>query len=82
MKDASCDLPLSVMLERQEMTNTIIDEIVKKYPQFEVIPILSIICDEVSCKSQLNSTPLYMDNNHLNYEGARVLAEYWLGINQ
>nr|AAL77346.1 putative O-acetyltransferase WavN [Vibrio cholerae] len=82
MKDASCDLPLSVMLERQEMTNTIIDEIAKKYPQVEVIPILSIICDEVSCKSQLNSTPLYMDNDHLNYEGARVLAEYWLGINQ
>ncbi|HFG1578263.1 TPA: acyltransferase family protein [Vibrio cholerae] len=82
MQDASCDLPLSVMLERQEMTNTIIDEIAKKYPKVEVIPILSIICDEVSCKSQLNSTPLYMDNNHLNYEGARVLAEYWLGINQ
>ncbi|WP_277207865.1 acyltransferase family protein [Vibrio misgurnus] len=55
MKDASCDLPLSAILERQKMTNTIIDEIAKKYPQVEVIPILSIICDEVSCKSQLNN---------------------------
>ncbi|MGL5665153.1 MAG: acyltransferase family protein [Shewanella sp.] len=82
MKGISCDLPLNVMLERQEAANTIIYEIAKKYPQVKVIPVVSLLCDETSCKSQLNNTPLYFDNNHLNYEGGRVLALHWLEINK
>ncbi|WP_047708922.1 acyltransferase family protein [Plesiomonas sp. ZOR0011] len=82
MKGISCDLPLNVMLERQEAANTIIYDIAKKYPQVKVIPVVSLLCDETSCKSQLNNTPLYFDNNHLNYEGGRVLALHWLEINK
>ncbi|WP_039046080.1 acyltransferase family protein [Plesiomonas shigelloides] len=82
MKGISCDLPLNVMLERQEAANTIIYDIAKKYPQVKVIPVVSLLCDETSCKSQLNNTPLYFDNNHLNYEGGRELALHWLEINK
>lgn len=78
MRDSSCDLPLSAMFERQTAANTIIHDIAKKYPQVKIIPIISLLCDESSCKSQLDNTPLYFDNNHLNYEGGRILAERWL----
>ncbi|WP_391088844.1 SGNH hydrolase domain-containing protein [Vibrio sp. NH-UV-68] len=78
MKDESCDLPLNEMEKRQSISNRIIDDIAKKYPQVQVIPIVSMLCDDLGCKSQLGSTPLYLDNNHLNYEGARELAKLWL----
>ncbi|MGL5335693.1 MAG: acyltransferase family protein, partial [Enterovibrio sp.] len=78
MKDIACDLPLSAMQERQAIANALIHEIAKKYPQVQIIPVLSLLCDDFSCKSQLNNTPLYTDNNHLSYEGAKVLAEHWL----
>lgn len=78
MKDVSCGLPLHAMLDRQATANAIINEIANKYPQVEIIPIISLVCDGIRCESKLNNTPLYGDNNHLNYEGARALAERWL----
>lgn len=78
MKDQSCDLSLSVMFDRHSYANNLIHAVAKNYPQVRVIPIVALVCDEQSCKSQLDNTPLYNDNDHLNYQGAKVLAERWL----
>ncbi|HGF7191160.1 TPA: acyltransferase family protein [Vibrio cholerae] len=78
MGNISCDMPLMAVQERQASSNEILYDIAKKYPQVEVISLTSIICDDQMCKSQLNNKPLYFDNDHLNYEGAKVLAELWL----
>ncbi|MFM2588563.1 acyltransferase family protein [Vibrio sp. TBV020] len=78
MKDESCDLPIEEMVHRQSVANSIIDEVASKYPQVQVIPIVAFMCDDEKCISQLNGIPLYLDNNHLNYEGAKELAELWL----
>ncbi|MGF1754908.1 acyltransferase, partial [Vibrio makurazakiensis] len=78
---SSCDLPIGDMESRQEYSNQVVRDIASKYPEVLLIPTVSLMCDGEECKSNDNGVPFYHDNNHLNSQGARILARKWLETN-
>lgn len=74
----NCDLKVKDMELRQKYSNQVIKDIVKKYPEVILIPVVDILCEKEICKSQLGTVPIYSDNNHLSSQGARALARKWL----
>lgn len=74
----SCDNQQADVNTRFAYANKVIDSLAGKYPKLVVIDPMDILCDGEVCISKLGDTPLYKDNNHLNAQGARELAGYYL----
>lgn len=65
---------------RHKFEDAVIDQLAEKYPSVVVIDPKKILCPDGfmgECLTELNGIPLYMDNNHLNYYGAKELARAW-----
>lgn len=44
------------------------------HSKFTVISVSDLFCENLWCKSYMNATALYRDNNHLNLQGSRLLG--------
>ncbi|OAN14314.1 hypothetical protein A3K86_12105 [Photobacterium jeanii] len=73
-----CESPIEEFEIRQNYYQTYLSELEEKYPQLVVIRMKDTLCDSRACKSMLNGTPLYYDNNHLNYYGGKAVMEAYL----
>ena len=53
-------------------------KLTKRYPELKLVDISRVMCDNRSCKTELDGIPLYRDPSHLNDIGARLLARKYL----
>ncbi|MEZ8093432.1 acyltransferase family protein [Photobacterium swingsii] len=74
----NCDIPQEEVNKRQKAHKDIFSQLAKKYSEIIIINTQSVLCDGNICKSKLDGIPLYNDNNHLSYEGARILIREYL----
>lgn len=77
MKDEICDVNMEYVIKRQAYANAVIVELEKKYPTLMVIRFNDQICKDGWCKSELRGVPLYMDNDHINDSGSRLLFDLY-----
>lgn len=77
-----CDVPVSFVTQRQKRYLAVFEEIKQLYPTVQVISLSNILCDEKACHSELDNTPVYFDNDHINTTGSRLLAEEYLLSNK
>ena len=50
------------------------------YPQIIIVKPSELYCQGSACKMQLDDTPLYRDEDHLNEVGAKKLAQKYLSL--
>lgn len=82
MKDEICDVDMEHVTKRQAYANAVIVELEKKYPTLMVISVNDQICKDGWCKSELRGVPLYMDNDHINDSGSRLLFDLYQSSDQ
>lgn len=73
-----CDIDRATALHQHQLMDQVLQDLAGEFPQLIVIDPKTIMCDAHLCYSQINGTPLYLDSNHLNDQGSRVLAESYL----
>jgi peptidoglycan/LPS O-acetylase OafA/YrhL len=54
------------------------EELSTRYPELIFIDPIDIMCNEQHCLSAINDIPLYLDKQHLNGTGSRVIGEEYL----
>lgn len=75
MESINCNQTHQAMTQRFNSANEILTKIVSKYPNTLLIDVQSLLCNAEECHSKLGETPIYSDNNHLNYLGSKKLYE-------
>ncbi|MGB0936504.1 MAG: acyltransferase family protein [Colwellia sp.] len=70
----SCDIKYK---ENKLMTKSLVN-LKKHFPKLIIIEPHKLICTENSCVMQLNETPLYRDDDHLNEIGSRLLGKMYI----
>ena len=76
--DLECDIPLDLVRQRDTTIDSILSNVTSKHPQLIVMDPKEIVCDETLCVSTLDNIPLFLDRNHLNDMGSRVLGRRYL----
>ena len=72
------NLDCKVILEANVFFTNIVNDIKKRYPQLIVIQPRKLMCEGSVCSSFKGGIPLFLDKNHLNEKGSKLLGEYYL----
>jgi peptidoglycan/LPS O-acetylase OafA/YrhL len=76
--DSSLDC--GIHLEDNAFISSMFHNVKKSVPQAIIIKPSDLFCQGNDCQMKLDNTPLYRDNDHLNEDGARVLALRYLAV--
>lgn len=52
----------------------IVFNVLKDYPKVKVLDMSKLFCDESKCVAKKDGKILYLDDNHLSYEGAKLIT--------
>ncbi|CAM3802574.1 acyltransferase family protein [Parendozoicomonas haliclonae] len=77
-EDADCSLDIKTVEQEQVNFYKLKQRISAKYSQVQWINPRMAMCEGERCDSVLNGTPLYRDDNHLNYAGSKELGKVYL----
>ncbi len=72
---ANCTNDRTIMDARQKEYRELIVKIQQKVPNLLIYDPTSAFCDENKCYGKRDGIALYLDANHLNIEGAKVLGQ-------
>lgn len=72
------NISLTDVARRQNFIDKEIDKISKKYPQVIVVDPKKLLCSNERCYSVIDNVPLYLDDDHLNYNGSKHLGKKYL----
>ncbi|MBV1880904.1 MAG: acyltransferase [Pseudomonadales bacterium] len=73
-----CDLNVVDMIQENIVIESIFDELAAQFPELLLIDPKEVMCGDKVCYSELDDVPLYLDGNHLNDIGSRVIAKHYL----
>jgi len=76
--DGGCDLKLTDVERLHQGYDDVITKVSEVYPTMVVINPKKILCDKLSCLTEIDDVAIYRDNNHINKKAAQILAEKWL----
>lgn len=65
------------MLDNNLMKN-VLTKLANRFPSLVILTPSKLYCHLNICSMQVNNTPLYRDDNHLNEKGAKLLGEQYL----
>ncbi len=71
---SNCSIPKASYLKRQEIFIYNIKEIASKHKNIKIIDTQNVFCDKKECHAIINEKLVYFDDNHLNFEGAKIQA--------
>lgn len=71
----NCEVPLSVVLERQSMYRKLLDKLKKEFPDVQVYDPLDLFCSGEVCGYKRNGIILYRDSHHLTLEGSDLYGK-------
>jgi peptidoglycan/LPS O-acetylase OafA/YrhL len=71
----------AILSSKSSLANIILRKVSKRYPKFNLIDSEKLMCKTGACQLyDEKGNILYMDNDHLNYVGAKFLANVYLKI--
>lgn len=73
----NCDLSKADFMEYSKPYNSVIDDLLDRYPSVEILDPIPALCQSNSCRSMDNGLPLYENGDHLNIVGAKVVFDYF-----
>ncbi|EMN2537568.1 acyltransferase family protein [Acinetobacter baumannii] len=76
----NCTINIEKFHEQSRSFDIFIEKLRLKFPQLEIIDVTKVLCDKRYCKSSINNIPLYRDKNHLNNDGAILIANEYIKI--
>ncbi len=71
----SCSIPASVVYAWQAEYRQIITELKSLHPKLEVFDSTSYWCNQETCFISKDGNLLYLDDNHLNFQGSKFISE-------
>ena len=71
-------LDCKVIREANVFFTNIVNDIKNSYPQLIVIQPRKLMCKDSVCSSFKGGIPLFLDKNHLNEKGSKLLGEHYL----
>ncbi|GLX78190.1 acyltransferase [Thalassotalea insulae] len=71
-------LSCEITLQNNRFISDIFSHVQSLYPQTIVIKPSELFCQQQRCTMQIENIPLYRDDDHLNEEGAKILARKYL----
>ena len=71
-------LDCNIEQNHNEFISRLFKEVKQRYSQIIIIKPGELFCENNTCQMSLNNIPLYRDDNHLNEDGARMLAQEYL----
>lgn len=72
-----CSLPWPAVAQAQQPFIVFKQKAEQQFPAVQWIDPLPIICDEQRCNTVIDGTPLYRDENHLNYIGSALVGKLY-----
>lgn len=78
--ELNCNNESNRILTRDIMINEIFAEIKFQIPNIKIIDPKIVMCDQTNCFSHLEGVPLFLDKNHLNDAGSRIIAKQYLEV--
>lgn len=78
--DIACDIPVAEVYQMHHVYDEIIKNLRVVYPQLRIINPKKLLCNEVSCVTQIGNSALYRDADHINEIASRLLAKKWIQI--
>ena len=70
-----CDVPFGDTKRNLQTLQTLIDD---HQLNAQLLDVVQWMCDDTSCISTYDGTPLYRDKHHLNHVGAQILGDVYL----
>jgi len=67
-------LPRSEVVARAGVADELLARLAAERPSIDFIPILETFCDEQWCRIERDGVPIYYDDDHLSYLGARTIV--------
>ena len=72
-----CSLPWPAVAQAQQPFIAFKQRAMQALPAVQWIDPLPIICDDERCNTVIDGTPLYRDENHLNYVGSSLVGRLY-----
>jgi hypothetical protein len=74
------DCTLDIERHRAYFRNwdVLVKRLAAKHPKLVVIDPTKVMCDEKACFTEINGTPLYKDDDHLNYNGSELIGQLYI----
>lgn len=73
-----CTLPATLHRQQTGDLTRFFAQLQQEFPELVVIEPDTLLCGPQACITELDGTPLYKDDGHLNDIGSRLLAQRWL----
>ncbi|PDT33376.1 MULTISPECIES: SGNH hydrolase domain-containing protein, partial [Sinorhizobium] len=70
---SDCKIYVSDYRRMRSRTLELLNQVAMK-ADVEVISYHDFLCDDTTCKTEIDGTFLYRDSGHLSYEGSEVIA--------
>lgn len=77
-QDLDCALPAGDHLARVDGVERFFGTLRAEFPEVTWLDPAAVMCTAQACVTEMNGTPLYRDDGHLNDEGSRLLARVWI----
>lgn len=77
-QDLNCALPAAKHIEQTREVAAFFASVREEFPNVVWVEIDALICDKERCVTEIDGTPLYEDDGHLNDVGSKLLAEAWI----
>ena len=72
-----CDIPIGEVYQSHHEYDDIIKKLSLVYPQLIIINPKNLLCNNVSCRTQIGNVAIYRDTDHINEKASRLLARNW-----
>jgi peptidoglycan/LPS O-acetylase OafA/YrhL len=73
-----CAISTADLSQRFRFQQTVFAELKKAFPELRFVNYADLLCDDNTCDSEFQGTPLYKDHNHLNGRGGEILAKQYI----
>jgi peptidoglycan/LPS O-acetylase OafA/YrhL len=74
----NCSFDIKIHQKQFKKWSHFVDILFVKYPDLVIIDPAKIMCNEISCFSEINGIPLYRDGNHLNHIGSELIGSLYI----
>ena len=75
-KNFNCAVKKTEFLERNKKYRTIVDSVLKDFPNVIAIDPTELFCDQEYCYGKRNNDILYQDDDHLSLAGSDLVGKY------
>lgn len=80
--DKTCHIEKDLVLKRDEMIMSVVQTLQEHFIDLVVLNPKDAMCNDTICYSMIEGIPLFLDQNHLNDMGSRIIGKKYLELSQ